>query len=158
MQEVADTVHLPVATDGKPPPSKFVTFRVDKELFGVNINDVREVTPVMEITPVFHAPDEVMGYVNIRGVIHLVISLRILLNLPPREETPESRIVIFKPKIAEPFGILVDCVGDVLEVDSDSIERNTSANASRSRKDLISGVCKLEENLLIVLNSGKILA
>ncbi len=157
MQEIAEVENLPVAKTVKSSRKKFVTFWIQGELFGVDILDVKEVTPIMDITPVFHAPEEVMGYMNIRGEIHLVINPRILLNLPTRETEPDSRIVIFKPKVAEPFGIVVDSVGDVLEFDSGAIEPDKKSDSPKTGKNLVSGVCKLKENLLIVLDARKIL-
>ena len=136
---------------------KFVTFWIHDELFGVDIIDVKEVTPLMAITPIFHAPDEVNGYVNIRGEIHLVINLRFLLDLPDKEIVSDSRIVIFKPIIAEPFGILVDRVGDVLEVNSELIESESRTSIQKIKKSLVSGVCKLEDNLLVLLDARKFL-
>ena len=156
MQDI-EAGNLPAIKAERSSMSKFVTFWIHDELFGVNILDVKEVTPVMEITPVFHAPEEVEGYVNIRGEIHLVINLRILLNLPSHDTTSESRIVIFKPKIAEPFGILVDRVGDVLEVPITAIESDIRPDSKKGKKNLISGVCKLKENLLIVLDARRFL-
>ena len=136
---------------------KFVTFWIHDDLFGVDIIDVKEVTPLMTITPIFHAPDEVKGYVNIRGEIQLVINLRVLLDLPDREIGSDSRIVIFKPIIAEPFGILVDKVGDVLEVNSELIESESRSSTQKIKTSLVAGVCKLEDNLLILLNARKFL-
>ena len=134
MQDIVEVENLPVSrTTDQSSIIKFVTFWIHDELFGVDILDVKEVTPVMKITPIFHAPDEVRGYVNIRGEIHLVINLRFLLDLPQHEITAETRIVIFKPTIAEPFGILVDRVGDVLEVDSGSIEPEIKSNSKKTK-------------------------
>lgn len=142
---------------------QFVSFRIGEELFGVNILDVREVTPLIDITPVYHAPDEIKGYVNIRGEIHLVLDLRYLLGFSCEEPTEESRIVIFKPKIAESFGILVDKIGDVIEVKSEQIETesriesSSSSNHNENASRMVSGVCKLEKELLIILNARKFL-
>ncbi|PCI29034.1 MAG: hypothetical protein COB67_05045 [SAR324 cluster bacterium] len=139
---------------------QFVSFWISNELFGVDILDVKEVTPMIKITPVFHAPDGVKGYVNIRGEIHLVLDLRFHLGFPEKETDQNSRIVIFKPTIAEPFGILVDHIGDVIEVKSDQIESETQLESSGSKSrsaHLVSGICKLEKELLITLNPKKFL-
>ena len=60
----------------------FCTFRVDGRLFGVDILDVKEVTAETTFTRVAHAPDEVLGLVNIRGHIYLALDLRRLLGMP----------------------------------------------------------------------------
>jgi len=140
---------------------KFVSFKIDNELLGVDILDVKEVTSVMEITPIHHAPEEVMGYVNIRGEIHLVINLRYLLGYATSEKKTDSKIIIFKTSIAEPFGIYVDTIGEVIEVEESYIEPYNKSNHSQGKEDrllkLVRGVCKLEEQLLVVLDSKKLL-
>lgn len=153
-----NTANLPVAQgEVSDATQKFVTFWIHDELFGVDILDVQEVTPLIDITPVFHAPDEVLGYVNIRGQIHLVLDMRVLMGHSKEEIGKESRIIIFKSKIAEPFGILIDKVGDVLEVSTDWIEpENRNINKDMKRQ-LVSGVCKLKEQLLILLDARKLL-
>ena len=156
-----DTNAVVVARDIPKVIKQFVTFRIQDELFGVDILDVKEVTPMIEITPVFHAPEEVMGYMNIRGEIHLVLNMRYLLGFPSTEPTPNSRVVIFKQTIAEPFGIMVDRVGDVLEVSNEQIETDIQVDASSissgAGSQMVTGVCKLEKELLVLLNAHKFL-
>ena len=140
---------------------KFVSFRIEDELLGVNILDVKEVTSLLDITPIYHAPEEVMGYVNIRGEIHLVINLRYLLGYPKSIKGTSSKIIIFKPSIAEPFGIYVDTIGDVIEVEPSYIEPYSKSNLTHTKGDrlseLVHGVCKLDQELLVLLNSRKFL-
>ena len=153
-----NTANLPVAQgEASEATQKFVTFWIHDELFGVDILDVQEVTPLIDITPVYHAPNEVMGYVNIRGQIHLVLDMRVLMGLPEGDIGKESRIIIFKSKIAEPFGILIDRVGDVLEVSTELIEPETRNANKEMKRQLVSGVCKLKEQLLILLDARKLL-
>ena len=140
---------------------KFVSFRIEDELLGVNILDVKEVTALMDITPINHAPEEVMGYVNIRGEIHLVINLRYLLGYPKTTTESSSKIIIFKTIIAEPFGIYVDTIGDVIEVEQSYIEPYSKSNLTLTKGDrlseLVNGVCKLDKELLVLLDSRKFL-
>jgi len=140
---------------------QFVTFWIGSELFGVDILDVKEITPMIDITPVFHAPEEVKGYVNIRGEIHLVIDMRYLLDAQNQEPAPENRIVIFKPSVAQPFGILVDRVGDVLDVHTSIIETENQIEAdvidNAKTKQLVTAICKLEDELLMIIDARKLL-
>ncbi len=142
------------------PVYEFVSFWLDEELFGLNILDVKEMTPVTEITPVFHAPKKYKGYVNIRGEIHLVLDLRVMMGLETKKVVRHSKIAILKPHVAELFGILVDRVGDVLEVNQDQMEvaaqTESNSSASQVNTELITGICKLENRLLTVLNARKL--
>src|SRR4051812_6026359 len=100
----------------------FCTFRVDGRLFGVDILDVKEVTAETTCTRVAHAPDEVLGLVNIRGHIYLALDLCRLLGMPATVVTAESRLVLFKPSVGSAFGVVVDQIGEIQAVDSKSIE------------------------------------
>jgi purine-binding chemotaxis protein CheW len=141
----------------------FCTFRVDGRLFGVDILDVKEVTAETTYTRVAHAPDEVLGLVNIRGHIYLALDLRRLLGVPATEVTAESRLVLFKPSVGSAFGVVVDQISEIQAVDSNHIEgftQNDRENtlASVRRVDLIDAVCKLSGELLVVLNPRRFLA
>jgi two-component system chemotaxis sensor kinase CheA len=143
----------------------FCTFWLSGRLFGVDILGVKEITSKVEFTPVFHSPGHVRGYVNIRGHIHLVINLKRLLGLESSDENLMSgRVILFKTDIGESFGVLVDRIGDVVRVSENQIEesRNSSdpnLNDGLDTRDneLITGVCKLKGNLLVILNAHRFL-
>jgi len=140
---------------------QFCTFRIAGRLFGVNILDVKEINAKTDFTPVWHAPKEVKGYVNIRGRIHLIFDLRLLLGFESRKAAGDkSRIVLFKPEIGESFGVLVDSVGDVVEVDESRLEQGLDDDPSFSEEklpELRESICKLEHELLVVLNARNFL-
>ncbi len=142
---------------------QFCTFRIARRLFGVEITDVKEIHPPVKFMPVFHATEEVKGFVNIRGQIHLVIDLRILLGFESKEISELSQILLFKPHVGESFGVLVDSIGDVAEVDETQVEglgktdQKVEDKTIQSFSDLVKGVCKLKQDLLVVLNSSVLL-
>ncbi len=146
---------------------QFCTFWIADRLFGVDILHVKEINRELGFTPVFHAPKEVKGYVNIRGQIHLVIDLRLLLGFESKESDNDGCVLIFKQAIAEPFGVLVDKIGDVVNVAEERIEEGFKIGESPSsstgdyltnNENLIEGVCKLNENLLVILNAKKFIS
>lgn len=141
----------------------FCTFRVDGRLFGVDILDVKEVSAETATTRMAHAPDEVLGLVNIRGHIYLALDLRRLLGMPATVLTPESRLVLFKPSAGSAFGAVVNEIADIQTVESDRIESfnqrdHAPANVGAGRVDLIDSVCQLAGELLVVLNPRRFLA
>ena len=142
---------------------QFCTFRIGERLFGVDILDVREINPDVTFTPIFHAPKAVKGYVNIRGQIHLILDLRLMLGHSAAEIGEMSRLVLFKPNVGDSFGILVDRIGDVLEADESLIEdrrkeeKGVPDGIERRSLALGAGVCKLEQGLLVILNSRALL-
>ena len=136
---------------------QFCSFRVAGRLYGADILKVKEITGETNITPVFHAPSEVKGIVNIRGQISLVLDLRLMLGFEPQSITTASRIVLLKPEACESFGLLVDAIGDVIAADESMIEWRRSHEelggvAGEHRCSLETGVCKLEKSLLVILD------
>ncbi|MBF0510345.1 MAG: chemotaxis protein CheW [Deltaproteobacteria bacterium] len=140
---------------------QFCSFWLSGRLFGVDILDVKEINSEITFTPIFHASKEVKGYVNIRGQIHLVIDLRLLLGFERADDVEGRRLIIFKTKVGEPFGVQVDRIGDVVEVTEGQIEQRTKVDDKLDRivdaGDVIEGVCKLKDRLLVILNAKSFL-
>jgi len=144
------------------------TFRMANRLFGVNILDVKEVNENTNVTPIYHAPPDICGYINIRGQILLVVNLRETFGFDQGHKTGSGngKVVVFKHSVDEPFGILVDEVCDVVAVEQNRIvdrragETNTSdavKEVRRAKDGIVMGVCPLERELLLVLNARHIL-
>jgi purine-binding chemotaxis protein CheW len=146
------------------------TFRMANRLFGVNILDVKEVNENTNITPIYHAPSDICGYINVRGQILLVVNLRETFGFDQSHRAgpvSSGRVVVFKHSVDEPFGILVDEVCDVIAVEQSRIvdRRASAANVApeikemrRSKDGIVMGVCPLEKELLLVLDARHILA
>ncbi len=144
------------------------TFRMAGRLFGVDIIDIKEVSENIDITRIHHAPSTIKGFLNIRGQILLVMDLREIFSFEPVDRPPpRSKIVLFKSGVDEPFGILVDSIGDVVEIDKSRIvdrrrhesddTAQSNANLRKASKDLVLGVYPLEKELLLALNARSIL-
>jgi len=145
------------------------TFRMSNRLFGVNILDVKEVNENTNVTPIYHAPPDICGYINIRGQILLVVNLRETFGFDYRHNKSDGvggKVVVFKSGVDEPFGILVDEVCDVVSVEQNRIvdRRAGESNASdavrelrRAKDGIVMGVCPLDRELLLVLNARYIL-
>ena len=144
---------------------QFCTFRISGRRFGVDILDVKEINSEVHFTPVFHAPPEVRGYVNIRGEVYLVLDLALILRFESREVDDSSRIVLFDPEAGESFGVLVDSIGDIVTINDEDIENRRGEDqgppeegTERRKLDLGDGVCKLEEELLVLVKSKHMLS
>ena len=144
---------------------KFCSFYLGDRYYGIDILDVREISLLMEFNSVPHASEEVKGLVNIRGEIHVVIDLRVLFKLPSLPFSPSSRLIIFKPSVAPPFGVLVDRIGDVMEVEDSLVEERRQSRdlgddsgdgERRSTASITGGLCKFEKELMIILDAHKL--
>jgi purine-binding chemotaxis protein CheW len=132
---------------------QFCTFYLDKLLFGVELEKVQEVIRYLEITQIPLAPRVVSGLMNLRGQIVTGIDLRRRLDLADRPDgTAPMNVVIRSADGA--VSLLVDEIGDVVEVTEESFERPPETLQGRVR-EVILGVHKLEKQLLHVLNTEK---
>ena len=142
---------------------QFCTFRIFGRLYGVDILDVKEINREIDITPIFHAPKEVKGYVNIRGKIYLLLDLRLILGFENKAVDDANRIVLFKPEAGEAFGVLADSIDDIVTIEEKQIEnrrkkdQDVSDGTERRSVDIGEGVCRLENELLVILNARNLL-
>jgi len=129
------------------------TFVVADLFFGVDVLRVQEVLRLQQMTRVPQAPDVIEGLINLRGQIVTAIDMRRRLRLPPRSggETPMNLVVRTEDGVVS---LLVDEIGDVLDVDSSAYELPPE-NLNPTAHDLIRGVYKLNDRLLLVLDTDR---
>lgn len=144
---------------------RFCSFYLADRLFGIDITAVKEINDETHLTRINHAPAEIRGYVNIRGQIFLVLDLRHLMGMETRKTCDNTRLILFKTDFLENCGLLVDAVGDVVDVAANRIEdrrkdRSGSQSTMERRKDrshLGAGVCKLDRQLMVILQPQNLL-
>ena len=140
----------------------FCTFRAEGRLYGIDVAHLREVSTHVATTPVPQAPPAIRGLANLRSRVYLVIDLRPLLGLSPADCTVDSRLIILKTGLGEDMGILVDSGGDIVRVkESDTeVSAQSASDGADTPADvppsLAGGVCKLEKELMVVLDPAAI--
>jgi purine-binding chemotaxis protein CheW len=134
---------------------QFCTFRVDSLLLGVDVQEVQEVIRFQAMTRVPLASRAVSGLINLRGQIVIAIDLRVQLELPDRDPSLRPMNVVVRDD-EEVVSLLVDEIGDVVEV-SDELFEPPPSTISASARALIDGAFKLPDELLLVLNTRKAL-
>ena len=135
---------------------QFCTFHVGSLFLGIDVQQVQEVIRYQEMTGVPLAPDAISGLINLRGQIVTAIDLRERLNLPLRDEEELPMNVVVRDS-ENAVSLLVDRIGDVVEVDDDLFELPPATLKSDVRT-LISGAYKLPDRLLLVLDTNSVLA
>jgi len=125
------------------------TFKLDDEVYGINVIQIREVLRYTEITPVPGAPTYVSGIINLRGNVVTVIDTRKRFGLPPGEINNSSRIVIVEVD-SQVLGMLVDSVADVTYIKQSEVEITPNVGNSETSK-FIQGVCNKNDQLLILI-------
>jgi len=132
---------------------QFSTFYLDKLLFGVEVGKVQEVIRYQDMTRVPLASAVVTGLINLRGQIVTALDLRRRLELSERaaERLPMNVVV---RNGEEAVSLLVDEIGDVLEVEDETFEAPPETLQGVAR-ELIRGAYKLKDRLLLVLDTEK---
>ena len=100
---------------------QFSTFVVDRLLFGVEVEKVQEVIRYQEMTRVPLAPPVVKGLINLRGQIVTAVDLRCRLGLRERSDEDLPMNVVIRHEDGA-VSLLVDEIGDVLEVEDEAFE------------------------------------
>ena len=131
------------------------TFMLGGLFLGVEVTRVQEVIRRQETTPVPLAGSVISGLINLRGEIVTTIDLRRRLDLPDRAPGVEPMNVVIRHDDGV-VSLLVDEIGDVLEVDDATFEPPPPTLPPRTR-DLVSGIYKLDGRLLLILDCDRVL-
>jgi purine-binding chemotaxis protein CheW len=143
--------------DARASDSKYLTFRLAAEEFGVAILKVREIIGLMDITAVPRAPQHVRGVINLRGKIIPVIDLRRKLGLPEAAASRENCVVtsmIENDGQGILVGLLVDAVSEVLTVDPADIDPVPALNDVKL--PFVTGLAKGQGKVRILLDIDKV--
>lgn len=129
---------------------QYCVFRLSGMGFAIEAGKVQEVLKAHEWTPVPLAHGGVRGVMNLRGQIVTVLDLRsrLALELVKEEKTLTHMILRFKNEIVS---LLVDEIGDVVEIAADSFEEPPATLAPEIRPYIL-GAFKLKDQLLLDLN------
>jgi len=129
------------------------TFFLQDLYFGVEVEKVQEVIRYQEMTRIPLAPEVIAGLINLRGQIVTAIDLRRQLELAARPAGQLPMNVVVR-RDDGPISLLVDEIGDVVEVEEESFENPPDTLEAR-RRDFIRGVYKLKDKLLLLLETEK---
>lgn len=135
---------------------QFATFYLDRLLFGVEVGKVQEVIRYQEMTRVPLATSVVTGLINLRGQIVTALDLRKRLEFSERASDQLPMNVVIRTG-DEAVSLLVDEIGDVLEVEDGSFEPPPETLRGVAR-ELIRGAYKLKDRLLLILDTEKTVA
>lgn len=135
---------------------QLVSFVIESEEFGVDILKVQEIIRTVEITRVPKSPEFVEGVINLRGKIVPVVDLRKRFGIARKERDNETRIIVVE-LVDKVVGFLVDKVKEVIRVEKSIIEPPPELTTNIST-NYITGVAKLQDRLLILLDLDRVLS
>jgi purine-binding chemotaxis protein CheW len=132
------------------------SFRLDGQLFGIPVEHVQEVLRTQELAAVPLAPSSVAGLVNLRGHVVTVVDLRTRIGLArPAAGGAGVQVIVRTPD--GPVGLLVDEIGDVIDLDETAFETPPETLQGEART-FIGGAYKLQGRLLLALDLDRTLS
>ncbi len=134
---------------------QLVTFRLAGQKYAVDILKVQEINNMKDITAVPNAPSYLEGAVNLRGKVIPVLNLKKKFGFEAQQANESAKIVIMNVK-GVIMGVMVDSVSDVLRISRDRVEPPPPVSSNVS-SEFLSGIAKLEEGLVILLDMDRLL-
>jgi purine-binding chemotaxis protein CheW len=134
---------------------EFVTFQAGGQSFSLDITHVREIRRWTAVTPLPHAPKEVLGVMNLRGSVIPIYDLSARFGLGPTPESPRNVVVVAMID-NQTVGLLVEAVSEILSVRRDAIQ-DTPDIRSESTKQSITGVVPIEDGMTRVIDLAAVI-
>jgi purine-binding chemotaxis protein CheW len=134
---------------------EFVTLRLNDQLFAIDASAVHDVFQPLGVTPVPLAGGEIAGVLNLRGRIVTAVCARRRLGLPAAADETET-IAVGLEIGGDSYGLIVDSVEELRVIDTDELLPPPRGLPPRWA-DVVQGVCRLETELLIVLDTQRLL-
>ena len=142
-------------------PSKYVTFTLGQESYGLPVLHVREIIRICPITPVPNMPPHVRGVINLRGTIIAVLDLRSKFSMAPVPPGERACIIVLQLGAASTrptcIGIIVDAVEEVVQLGNSEIEPCPDFGGSTASQYIL-GVATVRGGVKTLLEIEKIFA
>ncbi len=136
---------------------QFIVFTIGDEKYGVDVKQAREIIPSTKLTKVPNSPDFVLGVINLREEIIPIIDLKKKLRLTSDSQVKKEEKIIIVELDNSLIGMKVDNVSEMIRLYTSDIAEPPKIVKGINR-DYLSGVGKLGDRLLILLNLDKILS
>jgi purine-binding chemotaxis protein CheW len=133
---------------------QYATFYLDGRLYGIDVMKVQEITRPLQVTLMRTAPPFIKGLINLRGQIATAIGLRELFELHADESLNKMTVVCKVEDVL--LSLLVDNIGDVIEVNDSSFE-NAPKTISGNIRLFMEGIYKTDSSILSIINLDSIL-
>jgi purine-binding chemotaxis protein CheW len=139
--------------------AQYLTLGLDGETFGIGIRNVREILDMRPISKLPHAPDCLLGMIDVRGTSFPIVDLRIKLDLPSVPATDATRIIILDVPVGDRFvgvGFVADRVFEVAGIDEAQIEPPPVVGG-RWKSDYLAGIGKKGDGFVMIFDLAKLM-
>ena len=138
--------------------TQYLTFRLEDELFALDIGKVREVLDFTTIAKVPQTPDYMRGVINLRGSVVPVVDMRLKFAMTMAEQTVNTCVIIVEVDLDGEkvvMGAMADAVQEVLDLEPDQIEPPPRIG-TKLNTDFIRGMGKHDDQFIIILDLDKV--
>ena len=140
--------------------AQYLTLGLAGETFGIGIRNVREILDMRPISRLPHAPNFLLGMIDVRGSGYPIVDLRTKLNLPAVAATEATRIIILDVPMDNRLvgvGFVADCVFEVTDIDESQIEPPPSVGG-RWKSAYLSGIGRKGDKFVIIFDLAQLMA
>ncbi|MES2733046.1 MAG: chemotaxis protein CheW [Bacteroidota bacterium] len=142
-----------------PEARPYLIFSLGQEKFAINVDHVQEVVEVVPITKVPNVPDFMLGIINLRGRVLPLLDTRVKLNLPKKEVTKKSRILILDipgedNKNLE-IGALVDVANEVVSIREADIQEAPAVEMNKQATP-ITGLLNDNGDITMIIDISRV--
>lgn len=138
----------------------YLTFDMDGQTFAVAVQRVREILDPQPVTRLPNSSHDLLGVIDVRGVSVPIVDLTAHLGIGMHEQGPDTRVIVFELDRTDgeprPLGILAERVRDVCRLTMDDIETTPEVSVGEISNDLIIGLCRRNESLIVVVDLARI--
>ena len=145
-------------TPGITETTQYLTYKLEDEIFAVDVAKVREILDFTPATKVPGTPEFMRGVINVRGNVVPVVDMRLKFGLSMTEKTVDTCIVVMEIVVDDDttvLGALVDSVQEVFEIEAAHIEPPPRMG-TRWRTEFIKGIGKRNDDLIIILDIDRV--
>ncbi len=138
--------------------TQYLTFKLDDEIFALDISKVKEVLEFTEITKIPQTPEFIKGVINLRGGVVPVVDMRLKFGMSETAKTVNTCIIIAEVTIREEttvLGALVDSVQEVMDLDPGQIEPAPRIG-TRLRTEFLRGMGKRDNHFIMILDIDRV--
>lgn len=137
---------------------QYLTFKLDNEVFALDVATVREVLDFTTVTKIPKTPEFMRGVINLRGSVVPVVDLRLAFGMSATEKTVNTCIIVMEVRLEGEttiIGALADSVEEVIDLEPEQIESAPKLGTS-IRTDFIQGMGKRENRFLMILDIDRV--
>lgn len=139
--------------------TQYLTLGLDREVFGIDIRNVREILDMRAISKLPHAPPFLVGIIDVRGTSYPIVDLRTKLGLPAIDATPATRIIILDVAIkgrTTGVGFVADRVFEVTSLDDDAMTAPPDVGGNW-QSTYIAGIGRKEDGFVVVFDLDRLM-